>query len=104
MDLNEQVVHSVMEYLDFSEPLSWPPLDHLDAMLFKCNINIDCSALTGAKSITMTWEHFDLRLTYDQGQSCLLKANRTIYKETLPLWIRQVHVCFWEGSVESLRM
>lgn len=45
-----------MEYPDFTAPLSWPALDHLDVMLLKCNINIDCSALTGEKSITMTWE------------------------------------------------
>lgn len=56
MDLNEQVVHPMMEYPDFTEPLSWPVQDHLDVMLVKCNINIDCSALTGAKSITVTWE------------------------------------------------
>lgn len=56
MDLYEQVVHSVMEYPDFTEPLSWPALDHLGVMLLKCNINIDCSALTGVKSITATWK------------------------------------------------
>lgn len=56
MDLYEQVVHTVMEYPDFSGPLSWPVLDHLDVMLLKCIINIDCSVLTGAKCITMTWE------------------------------------------------
>ena len=46
----------MMECPDFTEPLSWPALDHLDVMLLKCNINIDCSALAGAKSITMAWE------------------------------------------------
>lgn len=56
VDLYEQFVHSVMEDSGFNEALSWPALYHLDFMLLKCNINIDCSALTGAKSITMTWE------------------------------------------------
>lgn len=56
MDLYEQVVHSVIEYSDFTEPLSWPVLDHLDVMLLKCNINIDCTSIAGAKSITLTWE------------------------------------------------
>ena len=56
VDLYEQVVHLVMKYPDFSGPLSWPTLDHLDVMLLKSNINIECSALTGAKCITMTWE------------------------------------------------
>lgn len=56
MGLYEQVVHSVMEYPDFAEPLSWQVLEHLDVTLLKCNINIDCSAFTGPKSINVTWE------------------------------------------------
>lgn len=35
---------------------------------------------------------FDLRLTYDQGQFCLPKVNRTIYKEKKG--IKQVCSCF----------
>ncbi len=66
VDLNEQVVHSVIEYPDFTEPPSWPALDHLDVMLLKCNINIDCSALIGGKIHNRDRGGFDLGLTYDQ--------------------------------------
>lgn len=52
VDLNEQVMHSVREYQDFTEP----PLNHLNMMLLNCKMNIDFPALTGAKSITMAWE------------------------------------------------
>lgn len=46
----------MMEYPQFTGPLHRPPLDPLYVMLLNCDINIDFSALSGAKSISMTQE------------------------------------------------
>lgn len=56
MDLYEQVVHTVMEWPESTKPQTQPASDHLDVMLLKSDINIDCSARCGAKSIHMTQE------------------------------------------------
>lgn len=37
-------------------PLRWPLLDHLYVLLLNCDMNIDLSVLSRAKSISMTQE------------------------------------------------
>lgn len=82
VNLYEQVVHSVMEYPDFTEPLSLASAGSfgLHAVEVQYKYRLFCSHRSKIHNHDLGG--FDLGLTYDQGQFCLLKVNRAIYKET----------------------